>query len=220
MILALAFIVLLPQGGSAMRMSEPATVVLPRVAPDAGCLEGLLHGRRSVRAFAESGLTIDDAARLLFAGQGVNRPKGLRTVPSAGALYPLELYLVVGDVPPLGPGVYRYRPVEHDLVKTADGDRRKLVAEACLNQLWMADAPAQIVICAVYERVTARYGQRGKQYVHMEAGAASQAIALEAVSLGLGTTFVGAFGDERLQGILGSRSEERPLLVLPVGRAR
>jgi SagB-type dehydrogenase family enzyme len=200
--------------------AQSETMELPRIAPETGCLENILHQRRSVRRFSQAELTLEQVGRLLFAGQGVNRPKGYRTVPSAGALYPLELFLVVGGVSSIEPGVYRYRPLEHDLVRMAPGDRREEVAEACLGQRWMAAAPVQIVISAVYERVTGKYGSRGAQYVHMEAGAVSQSIALEAVSLGLGTTVVGAFQDQSLQEILGSGSEEQPLLVLPVGVPR
>jgi SagB-type dehydrogenase family enzyme len=222
-VLAVAlFLLLIPQEGSVVRSSDAhaEAVGLPRVYPDAGCLETVLYERRSVREFSKEKLSLEQIAKLLFAGQGVNRPKGYRTVPSAGALFPLELFLVAGSVQDLEPGVYRYRPLEHDLVRTTPGDRRGEVAEACLGQRWMATAPAQIVISAVYERVTRRYGQRGIQYVHMESGAASQSISLEAASLGLGTTLVGAFQDQALQELIGSRSDEHPLLVLPVGFPR
>jgi SagB-type dehydrogenase family enzyme len=213
---------LIPQEGAVVRNvnAQSETIELPRIAPEAGCLENILHQRRSVRRFSQAELTIEQVGRLLFAGQGVNRPKGYRTVPSAGALYPLELFLVAGGVSSLEPGVYRYRPLEHDLVRVTPGDLREEVAEACLGQRWIATAPAQIVISAVSKRVTGKYGVRGVQYVHMEAGAVSQSIALEAVSLGLGTTVVGAFQDQSLQEILGSGSEEQPLLVLPVGVPR
>jgi SagB-type dehydrogenase family enzyme len=221
-IIFILFFLLIPQEGVVVRNvnAQSETIELPRIAPETGCLENILHQRRSVRRFSQAELTFEQVGRLLFAGQGVNRPKGYRTVPSAGALYPLELFLVAGGVSSLEPGVYRYRPLEHDLVRVAPGDLREEVAKACLGQRWMATAPAQIVISAVSERMTGKYGARGMQYVHMEAGAVSQSIALEAVSLGLGTTVVGAFHDQSLQGILGSGSEEQPLLVLPVGEPR
>jgi SagB-type dehydrogenase family enzyme len=221
-VLVLCLVLLMPREGLLVRIgnAQREMIVLPRVDPEAGCLEAMLYERRSVREFSPAELTLEQVGKLLFAGQGVNRPRGYRTVPSAGALYPLEIFLVAGSVASLEPGVYRYRPLENDLVRTAPGDRRREVADACLGQRWMATAPAQIVISAVYERVTGKYGPRGKQYVHMEAGAASQSIALEAAGLGLGTTVVGAFRDLDLQEILGSRSEEQPQLVLPVGAPR
>ena len=221
LVLAL-FLVFVTLEGSAVRngYTQGETIGLPRVAPEAGCLEANLYERRSVRGYAPTELTLEQVGRLLFAGQGINRAKGYRTVPSAGALYPLELFLVAGSVQSLEPGVYRYRPVEHDLVRTAPGDRRGEVAGACLGQGWMATAPAQIVISAVHERVTGKYGSRGVMYVHFEAGAASQSIAQQAVALGLGTTVVSAFRDQALRELLGSGEREQPMLVLPVGVPR
>jgi SagB-type dehydrogenase family enzyme len=177
--------------------------------------------RASERAFAASPLDLADAAQLLWASQGVTRgTEAGRTVPSAGARYPLETYLVAGRVNGLPAGVYRYRPSSHDLVTGALGDRRGSVAAAALNETWVAVAPAIVAIVAVPERTIGRYGVRGERYVHMEAGHAAQNVYLEAAALGLGTVLVGAFDDREVARALELPRGERPLGLMPVGRKR
>ncbi len=180
-------------------------------------VEYALAKRRSVRGFAEGGLELGHAAQLLWAGQGITHPDGLRTAPSAGATYPLELLLVAGAVVSVPPGVYRYEPGPHRLALALPGDRRRELAEAALGQGWIARAPAVVVIAAIVRRTTARYGDRGRRYVHIEAGHAAENIALQAVALGLGSTVVGAFADDRVALLLGLGDAE-PLLLIPVGR--
>ena len=183
---------------------------------DAGSLADALRNRRSIRRFAQSGMGIEETAALLFAAQGVNRRRG-RTAPSAGALYPLEVHVAAGDVESLAPGVYHYLPSENALLPGRSGDVRQELAAACLNQSWMADAPMILAICAVYERVTDRYNERGKRYVDMEAGHAAQNVHLQAAALGLGTVVVGAFEDEAVAQILGLSTREQPIALMPVG---
>ena len=185
-----------------------------------GSLEQLLQTRRSKRSFTADKLSLSELSRLLFAAQGKTHPRGYRTAPSAGALYPLEVFLVAGEVETLKPGIYRYVPDSHELIHLADGDQRRDLAQAALRQNWIAQAPAIIVICAVYERVTGKYGQRGIQYVHIESGCAAQNLCLQAVDLNLGTTLVGAFDDSKIQKIIQAKTQEQPLLVIPVGEPR
>lgn len=198
-------------------MTAETKISLPEFSPrkDAA-LDLAVLARHSVREFAPGSLTLDQAARLMFAAQGVTRKGFYRTVPSAGALYPLEIHLAAGRVDGLEPGVYKYRPREHDMVMTAEGDQRRGIAEAALHQGWIAAAQAVIVICAVYSRVTGKYGQRGIMYTHQEVGCAAQNILLAAASLDLGGTFVGAFSD-KVQDLLNAEPDEQPLAVLPVG---
>ncbi len=181
-------------------------------------LEGLLFKRRSRRLFTPEALTLEEAGRLLFAAQGVVDRRGFRTAPSAGALYPLELYLVAGQVTGLAPGIYKYIPQGGELFLSVAGDRRADLARACLGQAWMAKAAVTVAFCGVYTRTMAKYGERGVRYVEIEAGCASQNLALAAAALDLGTVVVGAFEDENVWGILGAPKEERPLLLMPVGR--
>ncbi len=159
-------------------------------------------------------------SQLLWAAQGLTAEWGGRTAPSAGALYPLELYLVVGNVSSLTPGVYRYNPREHDLVKTRDEDRRGSLAQAALGQAWVQRGAIDIVIAAVYERTTRKYGEKGIRYVHMEAGHAAQNLYLQATAMDLGMVTVGAFYEERVREILGLPNNQEPLYIVPVGRER
>ncbi len=197
------------------------TQSLPLPRPEAPANDSLIEAlaaRRSVRRYTPGGVCLAEVSLLLYSAQGATHPKGFRCVPSAGALFPLELFLISGECPELDPGVYRYIPQEHALQATAQGDKRGDVAAACLNQAWMAQAQIMIGVCAVYSRITDRYGQRGEQYVHMEVGAAGQDIGLAAAAMGLGTVMVGAFNDVSVQQVLGARGEEHPLLIMPVGR--
>jgi SagB-type dehydrogenase family enzyme len=176
-----------------------------------------LQERRSVREYAPEALTLSEVSQLLWGGQGVTDTRErLRTAPSAGALYPLELYLVTGNIKSLSPGVYRYQPMQHRLVKVGSSDLREALAAVALRQSFLRDSAGAFVFTAVPERTTAKYGKRGIRYVHMEAGHAAQNVYLQAVSLGLGTVVVGAFDDEDVQEVLGIK--EQPLYLMPFGR--
>ena len=204
-----------PHGASAKER-----IGLPAIEPGRqGALSELLHKRRSVRRFGSGQLQLEETARLLFAAQGITRKGRYRTVPSAGALYPLEIYLVAGRIQGVASGVYRYRPEEHDLVRVKGGDVREGIARAAVGQMWMEKAQAVLVVAAVYQRTTGKYGERGRRYVHVEAGCAAQSVSLQAANLGLGTTVVGAFHDDRVAGLIGAEEQgAKPILLLPVGR--
>ncbi|HNV86957.1 MAG TPA: SagB/ThcOx family dehydrogenase [Candidatus Omnitrophota bacterium] len=181
-------------------------------------VEQALSGRRTVRDFKDEPLTLEEVSQLLWAAQGVTNRLGYRTAPSAGALYPLEIDLVAGRVDGLASGVYRYLPKDHALVLRIRGDKRKELARASLGQEWMNSAPAMIAVHAVYERVTARYGDRGIRYADIEGGHAGQNICLQAESLGLGVGLVGAFDDRAVREILALERDQTPLYLMPVGR--
>lgn len=181
-------------------------------------VEAALRERRSIRTYAGTPLTLAELAQLLWAAQGVTHPDGYRTAPSAGGLYPLETYAVAGNVKGLAAGIYRYRPHTHTLVKVGEGDKRGALSQAALDQEAVAEGAAVMVLTAVYERTTGKYGERGVQYVHMEVGSAAQNVYLQAVSLDLGTVFIGAFHDDEVQAILDLPDEERPLCLMPIGR--
>jgi SagB-type dehydrogenase family enzyme len=181
-------------------------------------VEEALIERRSVREYEDAALSLSEIGQLLWAAQGITSERGFRTAPSAGALYPLELYLVVGDVEQLPPGVYKYKPDMHRLINTAQGDLRDELQAASLDQSAIGDAPAVIVIAAVYERTTVKYGDRGNRYVHMEVGSAVQNVYLQAVSLDLGTVIIGAFHDQNIKSLLHMQENEHPLAIMPVGR--
>jgi SagB-type dehydrogenase family enzyme len=163
-------------------------------------------------------LAVKEVGQLLWAAQGTTSARGFRTAPSAGALYPLELFIVVGNVTTLPAGVYRYDPSTHSLKMTAKGDLREDLSQAALSQKSLAKAPLVLVISAVYERTTAKYRDRGMRYVLMEAGHASQNVYLQAVPLGIGTVVIGAFRDQQVQSLLNCQSNERPLYLMPLGK--
>ncbi len=181
-------------------------------------IEEALHKRRSVRTFGEGPVTIHEVSQLLWAAGGITGGGNLRTAPSAGALYPLELYIAAGNVTDLPAGVYKYRPKNHEMLRVARGDRRDGLCGAALGQPSIKRAAAVLVIAAVFERTTAKYGERGIRYVHMESGHSAQNVCLQAVPLGLGTVVIGAFRDEEVKKVLDLEDMERPLYILPVGR--
>lgn len=183
-------------------------------------IEEAIQLRRSVRDFGRGTLDLTDVSQLLWSAQGITGRRGLRTAPSAGALYPLELYVVAGNVEGLSAGVYHYRPKTHELVSLASEDRRHALASAALNQRWVSRAPAVLVIAGVYERTEKKYGGRARRYVHMEVGHAAQNIYLQATARKLGTVMVGAFNDNEAQEVLGLPPDHKPLGLMPVGRRR
>jgi len=185
-------------------------------------VETALNRRRSVRDFRNTSISLRDASQLLWACTG-RRIDGIsrasRTYPSAGGLYPLSVYLVAGKVQSLREGIYRYIPEDHALELLKTGDYRQRLAQAAIGQVFIAEAPASIIITALYRKTERVYGKRGKErYVPMDAGHAAENVYLQAVSLGMGTVAVGAFIDERVKSIL--EVEEAPLYILPVGWPR
>ena len=190
--------------------------------PEPGRTDGLplnaaLEARRSIRDFDEVALTLEEIGQLLWAAQGITDPRGFRTAPSAGALFPLEVYLVAGNVEDLAAGVYHYDPSAHALTPIVEGDVRSALAAASLGQSSVADGAAVFVLAAEYERTTRRYGGRGEIYVHIEVGHAGQNIYLQAASLELGTVAIGAFEPDRINELLGLPEAFVPLYVMPVG---
>ena len=181
-------------------------------------LESALKERRSVREYSHRPLTRSELAQLLWAAQGITGPDGLRTAPSAGALYPLEVSVVVGRVDGLPSGIYRYKAERHELVLVEEGDRRGELRAAALGQEYVEAGAAVIALAAVHARTTEKYGKRGIRYVHMEVGHAAQSVWLQATALGLGTVVVGAFDDAPVKRILGLARDEEPLCLMPVGR--
>ena len=203
-------------------VSSPATEVVKLPPPSFQgkmSVEEALKKRRTVRQFSNKELSLAQVSQLLWGTDGTSDSRGLRTAPSAGATYPLEFYLVVGErgVTGLAPGLYHYRPDSHTLELTRKGDLRAPVARACLHQNWMAAAPVMVVFAAQYGRCTARYGERGIRYTHMEVGHTGENLFLQAEALGLACGIVGAFEDRTLKEVLHLPQQHEPLLVMPVG---
>ncbi len=203
-----------------IKSMEHKEIILPapRTTGELSVEEALLK-RRSIRNFKEEPLNLEEISQLLWAAQGVTDSRQeLRTAPSAGALYPLEVYLAVKNVEGLSSGVYRYLPKEHKLILISEGNVGSYLAEAALGQGFIGEAPINLIFSAVLEITTTRYGKKGVQYVYMEAGHAAQNVYLQAESLKLGTVVVGAFNEERIREILKTPEEEMPLYIIPVGK--
>jgi len=194
-------------------------VGLPQPKTDGNTsIEKALMERRSTREYRSEPLSLQELSQLLWSAQGLNRKSGGRTAPSAGGTYPLQLYVVAGNVEGLAPGVYRYLPTQNSLEKVREGDYRTQLAECSLEQEWVEKAALDIVFTADYSRTREVYGERGERYVQMEVGHASQNVYLQCVSLGCGTVAVGAFRDECVKTLLNTREGEEPLYVMPVGK--
>ncbi len=178
-------------------------------------IEVCIEKRRSIRRFKKDTLSMQEISTLLWATQGITEKKReFRTAPSAGATYPLEVYLLKHD------GFFRYIPSRHSLVKISDKDMRKELCKACLGQSYVEEAPIDIVITAIPERTTRYYGERGIRYVWIEVGHAAQNLHLEAVALGLGSVPIGAFHDEEIKNLMKLKENEIPCYVIPVGHPK
>ncbi|MFW5713941.1 MAG: SagB/ThcOx family dehydrogenase [Brevefilum sp.] len=195
-------------------LAEIHVIQLP--APDldgATSLEETLAERRSVRNFQDEPLSQSQIGQLLWAAQGITHPAEYRTAPSAGALYPLEIYTATED------GLFHYTPQEHSLTQVLEGDLRSRLYEAALEQESVREAPLVIVITGIYARTIAKYGEdRAPLYVHLEAGHAAQNILLQAVALGLGAVPIGGFYEDQIKEALKLPKEQTPLYLIPVGQ--
>jgi len=203
----------LKSGTAIVQLPQPRTRNESNILVEQALLE-----RRSIREYRNEPLKLDDLGQLLWAAQGITYKGIYRTTPSAGALYPLETYVIAGNVTNLPAGIYRYMPLVHKLTLTRSGDIRQKLSNACLCQTSILKAPASLVFCAVFARTTGKYGTRGIRYVHIEVGSAAQNVSLQAVSLKLGTVAIGAFDDKAVHRELSLPPEEEPILVMPVGK--
>jgi len=177
-------------------------------------LEQTIAARRSQRDFSSKALTLEQIGQLAWAAQGQDARSRYRTAPSAGATYPLELFMVTDE------GFFHYLPGKHSLARLTDQDLRGRLAAAAWGQEFIAAAPVTLVFAAEFSRTTGRYGQRGIRYVYMEAGHAAQNVHLQAEALGLGSVAVGAFDDASVSKVLELPSHFEPLYMVPVGYCR
>ena len=183
-------------------------------------LETAIKRRRTIRSFTPEPLSLEQCSQLLWAAQGITEDRGFkRSAPSGGALYPMDIYAVVGGncVKGMESGVYHYDPKGHAVSSVSEGDLRNKVAGAALSQTWMATAPLNIVITSEYYRITTKYGKRGIRYAIIEAGHIGQNILLQSEVMGLGAGLVGAFNDEKVRRVINIPPDHEPLLILPVG---
>jgi SagB-type dehydrogenase family enzyme len=200
-------------------------IVLPTPSTEGGMgLWQALRGRHSVRSFVPGQVTLAQLAQLLWACDGATRvlgPRTLRTAPSAGALYPIETYVVAHQVEGLTPGIYHYQVRTHELVQLAEGDYRSAVAAAALDQDMAGHADLVLLWSAVFGRTTAKYQQRGYRYVYLDAGHLAQNASLAAVALGLGSCQIAALYDGEADALLQLDGDtESVLYMTAIGRER
>ena len=215
--LSLMFLCLFLEGYLMTLSAQTSRIKLPNpVTRGKVSLEETLSKRRSVREYTREPLSMGEISQLLWAAQGITHEGWKRTAPSAGATYPLEIYLIVNRAEGLKPGLYHYLPSDHTLELKRSGNFGKKLAEAALNQEMVEKVPVDIVITVLYQRTTSRYGDRGRRYVHMEVGHVGQNIYLQAEALGLGTVAVGAFYDDKVKKLMGI--DEEVFYIMPVGK--
>lgn len=186
-------------------------------------LETCIKNRRTIRSFKPDLLTAQQFSQLLWAAQGITQDGGVkRAAPSAGALYPMDLYAIMGEggVENFQAGVYHYNPGPHTVSLTTKGDLRREIARDSLSQMWIASSPLILVITAAYDRITPKYGQRGIRYAMIEAGHIGQNIFLQAQALGLSAGIVGAFKDQAIIQTMHIPPSHEPLLIMSVGHEK
>jgi len=182
-------------------------------------VEAAIAGRRSIRNYEEGGLGVAAVSQLLWSAQGITDSSGKRAAPSAGAQYPLTVFVAAGDVQGLADGVYEYVPKSHSLKLVAKGDFREAISVAAMGQRWVRQAPAVFVIAVNYGRMK-RYGDKGRMFADMEVGHAAENLSLQAVALGLGSVMVGAARDDAVARVLRIADASRPVYLIPVGKPK
>jgi SagB-type dehydrogenase family enzyme len=205
--------------GTNRRMERQMNLPKPRIKGEISVEQAIKH-RRTIRSYLSTPLTLEQFSQICWAAQGITEDRGYkRSAPSGGALYPMDIYAVVGDngVEGLTAGIYHYDPHKHSALLITEGDFREDVARAALSQMWMAGAPLNLVITSEYSRITGKYGTRGERYAMIEAGHIGQNIFLQAEALGLSAGIVGAFHDNDVIRVMKIRRSHEPLLMLPVG---
>jgi SagB-type dehydrogenase family enzyme len=192
-------------------------VELPKPKYRGMVLEEAIEKRRSIRNYSKEAISMAQLSQLLFAAQGVTGKmydKALRTAPSAGALYPFEVYVVINNVQDVPQGIYHYLVLDHALELVKAGDFSGKISDAGLDQDMLGAAGVTFVLSAIFDRVRCKYGERGYRYAYMEAGHISQNIYLQAVSLGLGSVCAGAFLDEKVNRLVGVDGHEEAVIYL------
>lgn len=215
-------------------ISEAESISLPVPQHDSPIsVEKAISLRRSIRDYVDIPVSISEISQILWAAQGFTRerkepprmwnPKyewqgGLRTAPSAGALYPMEIYVLAGNIEGLSKGVYKFIPKNHSLKRVMGVDKRTDLCNASLKQASIEKAAAVMVMAGVYERTSFKYGERAERYVHIEVGGIAENVYLQGMTLGIGTVIIGAFNDKEVKSVLQLPEDEHPLAIMPLGK--
>lgn len=203
---------------SSLSFAKPQKINLPEPTFISNTsIENALLSRRSTRTFKSEALNLSDVGQLAWAAQGVNDPRGFRTSPSAGAFYPLNLYVLAINVNDLGNAIYKYKPEEHKLIKIINNKNTNQLGNS-INQNSIKNPAAIFIISAKLEQIIASYGTYGKKYLYMEVGHVTQNLYLQATSLELGTTIIGGIDEKEIKKIINMPSHEQPLCIMPIGK--
>jgi SagB-type dehydrogenase family enzyme len=216
----LAVTIVAASESSSSNADESKSIKLPEPRIDGGiAVERALNERRSIRSFGKDGLTLEEVSQLLWAAQGVtDDQEGHRTAPSAMARYPLQVYLLAGNVTGLPTGIYHYSPQGHSLTVIHQGNIDNYYNAAAGFEAWITTAPAIFVITGDLSSMNTIPGRDSRRWVYVEAGAAAENLLLEVVSLGLVSTYTAGFDADKTQELLGLPEGEVTIGVLPVGR--
>lgn len=197
----------------AIKLPEPKTTGVLSV-------EEAIAFRRTRRTFAAKPLSMPDLSQVLWAAQGITEKRWKhRAAPSGGALFPIDLHIVVrkDGVKTLPAGIYKYIPDGHYLQTRSEGDVNTKLRDVGYSQTFFADSPICLILVAEPKRSTWKYGERGYRYIYMEAGHIAENIQLIGESLGFSVGLVGAFKDESVAELLNLKKDESPLYIIPVG---
>lgn len=179
---------------------------LPKPQTDSSkTLDEVLSKRKSIRSFQQKPLSTSHLSYLLWASTGVQRKEHgyeFRTAPSAGALYPIETYLVINNVESIKQGVYHYNIKHHYLEELRTGDFRSEITTAALNQHMCSTASVVFIWTALFNRSKCKYGQRSYRYIYLDAGHIAENLALAATNLNLGSCHIAALFDEDINNII------------------
>jgi SagB-type dehydrogenase family enzyme len=204
-------------------LSSPRGIPLP----EAKFLTGpniweIMGNRRSVRDYSPDPIPLQDLSNLLWATQGITEKAPgpwFRTAPSAGALHPMDTYIVAARVGELGPGIYRLRVEDFSLEPKKLGNFASLISQAALDQEIVRNAAVVFVWVAVIQRSRQKYRQRAYRYIYLDSGHIAQNLYLAATALNLGCCAVAAFFDEEVNQLLGvDGKEETALYLATVGK--
>ena len=210
------------------RQEGPVVELPPPRLSGAVSVEEALQNRRSIRAYADEPLTLAEVSQLLWAAYGITKTMeglppfvrgGFRAAPSAGARFPLDLYLAAFNVSGLPAGIYLYLSETHQLMRVVEGDTRREVSRAAFDQSHFETASAAIIYSAIFERTMVKYGERGRErYVCMDLGHSAENVYLQAYALRIGTCAIGAFTDLWLKKVCRMTRAEEPLYIMPLGK--
>lgn len=199
--------------------AQPLKTVLPAAALGAEVtLRRTLEARRSTRDFSTSPLRLDQLAALLWAAQGITSPGGLRTAPSAGAIYPLRSYFLSFRVQGLAAGFYGYDVEARSLTMLAAGNKQAHLVKACSDQQCVQECAGALLLTAWYGRVRREFGALAEKLVAIEAGHIGQNWHLQASALALGSLSLGNFDATALKMLLPIPQDEEPIYLLLAGR--